>query len=67
MKVKASNAYDKAGLKLTKILVDNIRGSFGRSVPDSLAGEPASLTSDAKQASKPAHLGHAAKLVKLLK
>jgi hypothetical protein len=67
MKVKASDAYDKAGLKLTKILVGNIRNSFGRSVPDSLAGEPLSLTSDAKASSKPAQAGDAAKILRLRK
>jgi hypothetical protein len=67
MKVKASNAYDKAGLKLTKVLVNHLRSSFGRSVPDSLAGEPLSLTADDKQSARPDDVGHAAKLVRKLR
>jgi hypothetical protein len=43
MSIKASLAYDKAGLKATKSLVDHIRQIFGRTVPDSLRGEPSSL------------------------
>lgn len=43
MRVKASAAYDQAGLKTTKSLVSRVRQIFGRTVPDSLRGEPISL------------------------
>jgi hypothetical protein len=46
MSVKASAAYDRAGLKTTKLLVTHLREFFGRTVPDSLRGEPSSLSSD---------------------
>lgn len=65
--VKTSTAYDKAGFKATKTLVDHVRQSFGRSVPDSLAGEPSSLKSDTESIPSPrSRVGLAAQLLKRL-
>jgi hypothetical protein len=54
MSVKASVAYDQAGLKTTKSLVTHVREFFGRTVPDSLRGEPSSLSSDSYPPPPPA-------------
>jgi hypothetical protein len=43
MPIKASEAFDKAGLKATELLVAHVRQAFGKTAPDSLAGEPSSL------------------------
>lgn len=42
-RVKATPGYDRAGLKATKTLVEHVRTVFGKTVPDSLRGEPNSL------------------------
>jgi hypothetical protein len=43
MSVKTTQGYDRAGLKTTKSLVTHVRNLYGKSVPESLKGEPASL------------------------
>jgi len=52
MGIKANAAYDRAGFETTKSLVTSVREVFGRSVPESLKGEPASLRADAIRSDK---------------
>lgn len=47
MGIKANAAYDRAGFETTKSLVTSVREFLGKSVPESLRGEPSSLRADA--------------------
>lgn len=63
MNIKASAAYDLAGLTATKRLVELVRASYGVVAPQSLLGEPASLQSDAVRPIKMRRNPHARRLV----